>query len=673
MPDKPPDGQRETFDQGVKGDEYEPYVPAARRVAEFSLKAVITGAVLGVIFGMANAYLGLAAGVTVSASIPVAVMSVGIFSALHGFGMGKRATVLESNMSQTIGSAGESLAAGVIFTMPVLIFWGQKPDEMTIFIFAALGGLLGVLCMIPLRRFLVKEEHGNLPYPEGTACAEVMVGSDTGGVKARKVFTGLGVGVVYTFLMNVVGLWKGSVSVTIGALRNAKLALGLNPAYLGVGYILGRRIAAMMVAGSLLAALVFTPLVTQYVAMDWRKAAPPQLSGELEAMDSVAAKEAAIIVFYVRHIGVGAVAFAGIITLIKTLPTIIGTLRLTAARALAGRGGAGAGSERTDKDIALPVVLGGIILLTLAIAFVPIIPVRIIGAALIVVFGFIFVAVSSRICGIVGSSSNPVSGMTIATLIGATLLITAVGWSGMEAKVAAISVGAAVCIAAAVAGDTSQDLKTGFLVGATPWKQQIGEGIGVLTSAALIGVTLLILHSTYGIGSATIPAPQAKAMQAIVDGLIGGNLPWGFLLIGAAIAAIFELLGMQSLPLAVGLYIPLATTAPIFVGGLLRQSVDGKLKKAGISGTKEGGILFGSGMIGGEGLIMVISALIISLVMGPGSGGVKLLPKFMDGVAGILGWQYAPDVISLAPFLLLCWFLYRACDIKKNALSSLRR
>ncbi|MFH1549101.1 MAG: oligopeptide transporter, OPT family [Planctomycetota bacterium] len=665
----PEESRRESggvFDHSVSGEEYKPYVPATKTIAEFSLKAVVTGVILGILFGMANAYLGLAAGVTVSASIPVAVMSVGVFSALHKFGLGRRATVLESNMSQTIGSAGESLAAGVIFTIPALILWGESPDEMTIFIFAALGGILGVLCMIPLRRYLVKEEHRNLPFPEGTACAEVLVGSDVGGVKAKRVFVGLGIGAAYTFLMNVVGLWKGGVSLTIGALRNAKLSLGLNPAYLGVGYILGRRIATMMVAGSVLAAVVFFPLVAQYVDMDWQKVAPPQLADTLAKLETVEAKKAAIISFYIRHIGVGAVAFAGIITLIRTFPTIIGTLRLTAARAIAGRRGDAPVDARTDRDIGFRIVLGGVIVLAIIIAFVPIIPVRIIGAALIVVFGFIFVTVSSRICGIVGSSSNPVSGMTIATLIGATLLITAMGITGMEAKVAAISVGAAVCIAAAVAGDTAQDLKTGFLVGATPWKQQIGEGIGVLTSAAFIGVTLLILHSTYTIGSEKISAPQAMTMKAIVDGLVGGNLPWLFLLTGAAIAAVFELLGMRSLPLAVGLYIPLGTTAPIFIGGLLREGVDRKLKKSGVRGEREGGVLFGSGMIGGEGLVMVVAALIITWVLGPGAGGFKLLPGFVGGIAGFFGWQYAPDIISLLPFLLLCWLLYKACGIRKK-------
>ncbi len=628
---------------------FKPHVPAAMRVAEFSLKAAITGVVLGIVFGMANAYLGLAAGVTVSASIPVAVMSVGIFSTLHKIGIGRRATVLESNISQTIGSAGESLAAGVIFTMPALFIWGRDPDAATIFVFAALGGLLGVLCMIPLRRFLVKEEHGKLPYPEGTACAEVIVGSEAGGGKAARVFIGLGIGAVYTFLMNIVGLWKTSVSLTIGALKNTKVALGLNPAYLGVGFILGRRISAMMVAGSLLTSLVFFPLVAEYVALK---------GGD-------AGEQAADIAFHLKHIGVGAVAFAGIITLLRTLPTIFRTIKITAGRALAGRRG-GEAFERTDRDIKPTFIIAGIIIIAALIAIVPVIEVQIIGALFIIIVSFIFVAVSARICGIVGSSSNPVSGMTIATLIGATILVTALGATGMEAKVAAISIGAVACVALAVAGDTSQDLKTGFLVGATPWKQQIGECLGVITSAALIGVTLLILHSTYTIGSETIPAPQAHAMTTIIDGIVNQDLPWLFLLIGAAIAAIFEILGMHSLPLAVGLYIPLSTTAPIFAGGLLREGVERKLKKRGVSGEKEGGILFGSGMIGGEGLVMVVAALIISLAMGPGSGGLKLLPGFVSGVEDFFGWSGAADILSLLPFALLCWLLYKTCGIKKQ-------
>ncbi len=639
--------------QATDGEHYRPHVPAAKNIAEFSLKAVVTGIVLGIVFGMANAYLGLAAGVTVSASIPVAVMSVGVFSAMHKFGLSKRATVLESNLSQTVGSAGESLAAGVIFTMPALFIWGHNPDAATIFVFAALGGILGVLCMIPLRRFLVKEEHGKLPYPEGTACAEVIVGSDSGGVKAARVFIGLGIGALYTFLMSIVGLWKEKVAVTVGALKNSKLAIGLNPAYLGVGFILGKRVAAMMVAGSLLAALVFFPLITEYV------------DAKFDATGSSTTEKASLVRSHLKHIGVGAVAFAGIITLLRTLPTIVSTIRITAGRALAGRRG-GEAFERTDRDIKPVFLVAGILVIAVLIAIVPVIEVKIIGALFIIVVAFVFVAVSARICGIVGSSSNPVSGMTIATLIAATVLVTALGATGTEAKIAAISIGAVVCMALAVAGDTSQDLKTGFLVGATPWKQQVGEVIGVLSSAALIGVTLLILHNTYQIGSDTIPAPQAHAMTAIIDGIVNQDLPWMFLIIGAALAAIFEILGMHSLPLAVGLYIPLGTTAPIFAGGLLRHFVDRKLAKNGISGNKEGGILFGSGMIGGEGLIMVAAALAISLLMGPSGGGLKLLPNFVGGLGEFLGWTGAVDILSLLPFGLLCWLLYRACDIKKR-------
>ncbi len=647
-----------TIYQATDGEHYQPHVPAAKNIAEFSLKAIITGIVLGVIFGMANAYLGLAAGVTVSASIPVAVMSVGVFSAMHKFGLSKRATVLESNMSQTVGSAGESLAAGVVFTMPALFIWGHDPDAAQIFVFAALGGLLGILCMIPLRRFLVKEEHGKLPYPEGTACAEVIVGSDSGGVKATRVFIGLGLGSLYTFLMSIVGLWKEKVAVTIGALKNTKLAIGLNPAYLGVGFILGRKVAAMMVAGSLLAALVFFPLISEYIDAKYDAAGSEQT-------EKIAEKKAEDVGKHLKHIGVGAVAFAGIITLLRTLPTIVSTIKITAGRALASRRG-GAAFERTDRDIKPIFIVAGVMIIAVLIAIVPIIEVKIIGAIFIIVAAFVFVAVSARICGIVGSSSNPVSGMTIATLIGATILVTSLGATGMEAKIAAISIGAVVCIALAIAGDTSQDLKTGFLVGATPWKQQVGEMIGVITSAALIGVTLLILHNTYTIGSDIIPAPQANAVTTIIDGIVNQDLPWMFLIIGAAIAAIFEILGMHSLPLAVGLYIPLGTTAPIFAGGLLRYFVDRKLAKKGITGDKEGGILFGSGMIGGEGLVMVAAALAISLLMGPGTGGLKLLPNFVGGLSKFLGWAGAVDILSLLPFGLLCWLLYRSCDIKKR-------
>jgi putative OPT family oligopeptide transporter len=643
-------GAPEVFDRSVSGEEYKPYVPASKSIAEFSLKAGLAGVILGIIFAMANAYIGLRAGVTVCASIPVAVMSVAIFSLMHRLGLSKRPTVLETNMSQTIGSAGEALAGGIIFTIPALIIWGYSPDVFQMFVFGAIGGLLGTLSMIPLRRLLVKKEHRNLPYPEGTACAEVIVAADAGGAHADSVFKGLGVGALFFLVFRALRWSEEVASFPLTFLKKAQISIGLSPAYLGVGYILGYRISAIMVGGGLLAWLVIIPLIATF-GEGMREPLFPATT----TISSMGAEK--IWHYYIRYIGAGAVAFGGIITMLRATPLIFQSVKSAAKQATERGGGAAHLFERTDRDINLRYILGGVAVLAVIIALVHTIPVGILGAALIVVFSFFFVTVSSRICGIVGSSSNPISGMTIATLLGCSLLFVALGQTGAGAKVAVLSIGAVVCMASAVAGDMSQDLKTGFLVGATPSKQQIGEMLGVLTSAAFIGATVMLLHKAYVIGSESMPAPQATLMSMVVSGVLDGNLPWGLVLTGVVIAISFELLAIPSLPLAVGLYLPLSTTAPIFVGGLIRAGVERRKKATREKSRFDRGILFASGMIGGEGLVGVILALIISSFVSVKAGLTQAYEGFSAAVGG-WGVPHLLDIAGICVLALLCFILY---------------
>ena len=584
----------------VSGQDYKPDIPADMLISEFSVKAVVVGCLLGILFAAANAYLGLRAGVTVSASIPVAVTSVAVFTLLRAMGV-KRATVLETNISQSIGSAGESLAAGVIFTIPALIIWGEDLTWWEISVYAGLGGLLGVLFMIPLRRFLIKQEHQNLPYPEGTACAEVIRAADRGGDLAKHVFSGLGFAALYQFLMSGLGLWKSTAAYTLPGIRNAQVSCALSPAYLGVGYILGFRISSIMVGGGLVSWLVLIPLITKF-GEGFTVPLFPETTALIADMGP-----GEIWNRYIRYIGAGAVAFGGTLTLIKSIPTIIASFKM-GVRGIASAGGAAV--SRHDQDMSMRVVIIGAIIIGLIMGLTPVMPVGIVGAVLILLFSFFFVTVSSRIVGLVGTTSNPISGMTIATLIGTSLIFVLTGMAEAEnAKVSVLMIGAIVAMASAMAGDTSQDLKTGFLLGATPSKQQLGEIVGVASSMIFIGLTVLALHQAYGIGSVDIPAPQATLMSLVVDGVIDGNLPWELVFVGAAIAMIFELYGIPSLPMAVGLYLPLSTTMPMFVGGVVRHFVEKRASEP--KSASERGILSGSGMVGGEGLIGVAIALML--------------------------------------------------------------
>ncbi|HUP01404.1 MAG TPA: oligopeptide transporter, OPT family [Gemmatimonadota bacterium] len=588
----------------IPGTQYEPYVPATTRIAEFTLRAVLIGIVVGIVFGAANAYLGLKVGLTVSASIPAAVMAVAVFRAL------RRGTILEGNIVQTVGSAGESLAAGVIFTIPALFIFGLTPSQLMVFTLASLGGLLGVLFMIPLRRYLIRDEHGRLPYPEGTACAEVLAAGDSGGAKAKLLFGGLGVGAVYQYLANsnALSLWRGEPAFRIQGYPKAEVGIAVTPELLGVGYVIGPRIAAILLTGGVIGWLVIIPLIATFGASATAPLYPEteRLIPDMEPGD--------LWNRYIRYVGAGAVAFGGIITLLRAIPTIWQSFRLgfRGIRETAGT----AEAERTDQDISFKVVVGGALAIAVALALLPpsFAPVGLLGALLMVVFSFFFVTVSSRIVGLIGNSSNPISGMTIATLLVTAFLFVAMGKTGAgDQRVAILLVGAVIAISAAVAGDTSQDLKTGFLLGATPRLQQYGEMIGVVTSATVMGAILLVLHGGLGIGSEDLPAPQATLMALVIDGVVNADLPWALVIAGAFIAAVFEMLGLPSLALAVGLYLPLSLTTPIMAGGVVRLLVEKRNEGRVLREKRENGVLFASGLIAGAALVGV---LIAGLVFG---------------------------------------------------------
>ena len=615
---------------------FQPYVPPSQSPAELTLKAVVIGALFGLLFGASTVYLGLRAGLTVSASIPIAVLAISVLKRLGG------STILENNIVQTIGSAGESVAGGVVFTIPALIFLTPNGPEyfnyfqITVLTFA--GGILGVLMMVPLRRALIVKEHGVLPYPEGTACAEVLVAGERGGKLATLVFSGLGVGALWKALSWVFNIFRTEVGYTAprtSQFPNASLNVDISPEYLGVGYVIGPRIAGTMFAGGVLSWLVLLPLLSivgQYITEPFPPIHPnfavnpatgrPFLISEMSPGQIWSA--------YIRYIGAGAVLAAGLITLGRTIPTIVRSAK-DSLKDLSGRA-AGAGQVRTEREIPMSVVLIGTLVLGLFLAIAPRMPLQgnVLAAVLIVVFGFFFAVVSSRITGLIGSSSNPISGMTIATLILTCLLFVALGWTGDAYGPVALCVGAVVCIAAANAGNTSQDLKTGYIVGATPLYQQIGLIVGVVVSAFAIGLTTLYLHRVFTIGSAAIAAPQATLMATIIKGLLSQNLPWGLVLVGVFLAVTLELCGIHSLSFAVGAYLPVATTAPIFAGGLVRWWVE---RKSGVKEESElgAGTLFSSGLIAGGSICGILFAVLVGTeTIGPFQAIGNALPWLHD-------------------------------------------
>ncbi|MEW5974547.1 MAG: oligopeptide transporter, OPT family [Acidobacteriota bacterium] len=641
---------------GESGERFKPYVPDEKEVAEFSAKAIILGAIFGIIFGASTVYLALRAGLTVSASIPIAVLSIAVFKRIG------RSTILENNIVQTIGSAGESVAAGVVFTIPALIFLYQGQQFFRynqILVLSLVGGILGILFMIPLRRSLIVKEHGVLPYPEGTACAEVLVAGEKGGSLAQKVFGGLGVALLYKFLMSILGLWKEVptyVTSRTSQFPNATINGEITPEYLGVGYIIGPRIAGTMVAGGVLSWLVLIPLITIFGDKLGEVLKPGWSDKLISQMDPTEIYRG-----YVRYIGAGAVACSGVITLLRTLPTIVSSFRDSVA-SLSNQGTAANLARRTEKDIPITYVVVGSVALALLMSVLPQIPGQFPGSllmsALIVVFGFFFVTVSSRIVGIIGSSSNPISGMTIATLMATCLIFVSIGWGGEAYQAVALCVGAIVCIAAANAGATSQDLKTGYIVGATPIRQQLGLIIGVLVSVLAIGGTLLLLHnSAYGpIGSVKLSAPQATLMSTIIKGMLSRELPWGLVIIGIFISLVLELCGVRSLSFAVGAYLPLSTTSTIYVGGMVKALVD-KLSNRKVEESEvSSGMLYSTGLVAGGSL----GGIAIAFFAGVKEGYLANL--FNLGAKYHFEQRLGPaaDLIALGAFTVLAILLLRA-------------
>lgn len=619
-------------------NEFKPYVPADRVVPEFTATSLLIGILLAIVFGAANAYLGLRVGMTISASIPAAVISMGIIRVIM-----RRDSILENNLVQTIGSAGESVAAGAIFTLPALFLWAEEgkidsPSIITIFLVAFVGGILGVCFMVPLRQALIVEEHGTLPFPEGTACAEVLLAGEEGGSKASTVFAGLGIAAAYKFIADGVKLFPSEIGYDFKGYPGSHAGIQVLPALAGVGYICGPKISSYMLAGSTLSWFVLMPMIALFGAnatifpgtTPIAELAPGDLWGT-----------------YIKYIGAGAVAAGGIMSLIKSLPLIARTFKQ--AMSSMKKNHTSSKALRTEDDLPMPLLLGIVLVIAIAIWLIPAFPVNPLGALIVVIFGFFFATVSSRMVGLIGSSNNPVSGMAIATLIIATLLLKVTGTDGTTGMIGAIAIGGIICVIAAIAGDCSQDLKTGFILGATPKKQQIGEMIGVFASSIAIGYVLNLLNQAWGYGSAEIPAPQATMMKMLVEGIMNAELPWALILIGVFVAIVIEILKIPVLPFAVGMYLPFSLNAGIMAGGVVRFIVerrkgDEKEKKASI----DRGILYTSGLIAGEGLMgVILAALAVA----------KLDTKIVSPFA-------LPQIGSLILFILLLVSLYMVC-IKK--------
>jgi len=634
------------------GEEFIP-LTAGETLTEFTIKAVLTGIVLGIVFGAANTYLGLKAGLTISTSIPVAVLTVVAFRLMSALGL--KHSILETNMSQTVGSASSSVASGVLFTIPALFMWGLDPAWLQLTLLAMCGGLIGVLAMVPLRRYLIQREHGTLPYPEGMACAEVLVAAEEGGEQASGVFWGIGVGMVFKLITDGLKLVPGKFAVQLPF--RASLSASVSPPLIGVGYILGIRIATVMVAGGVLSALVIIPAI--YL---WGSGLTEPLYPEtVKLIRDMTSQE--IWNRYVRYIGAGAVATGGIITLVRSIPTMLESFRL-GIQQISRRTGVTEQVPRTDRDLPFGVVLGLVALILLVLTLVPgilgsldSIPVRAVASVCIAIFAFFFVTVSSRIVGLVGVTSNPTSGMTIATLLGTSLIFLLLGWTDMAGKATALMVGTVVCIAASIAGDTSQDLKTGFILGATPYKQQIGELIGVVTSAGVVVLVVMLLNGTVegGLGGAELPAPQSVLMKLVIDGVLDRNLPWTLILIGIGIGTAASFVKIPVLAFAVGVYLPLYTMGAVFLGGLLRWVLTRDVPPVESERRRERGVLFGSGLVGGGGLTGVLLAVWVVVRGGKPIRGIPLdLPHVVDEALAFL---------TIAAILgTMTWFIRRGGD-----------
>jgi putative OPT family oligopeptide transporter len=640
--------------------EHKPYIPADTSLNDWSWRGLFLGALFGGILGSANAYLGLKVGLTISTSIPLAVIMVASFAALRPI-IGK-GSILDVNIGQTAGSASSSLASGIIFTIPALFMWGLAPTLGSGFLQVALlalsGGILGILFMIPLRPFLIVKEHASLPYPEGTASAAVLVAADEGGAKARPVFWGLLIGSIYKVLLSLLKLWPAEVDIKIPILKKGILGIEPTPALLGVGYVLGYRISAIMVAGGLLSWLGIIPLMALFGEA---LTAPlyPELFPQGSSPDLIRDMSAhEIWSRYVRYLGAGAVATAGIIAVMRSAPIMIASIR-EGLRGLSQRVDiASLRKDRTARDLSMSVVLCGTLIIVALLAIVPGVLgagapflFRVVAAICVTLFAFLFVTVSSRIVGLVGVTSNPTSGMAIVTLTGTSVLFYSIGWTDTLGKITVLTIGTVVCVAASIAGDISQDLKTGYLIGATPARQQSAEIAGALINAGVIAGVVLLLGSQYGFGGVDFPAPQATLMKTVVDGVLNANLPWGLVLAGAAFSVVAELLGIPSLAFSVGIYLPLSTMTPVFLGGCIKELVDRTRRKDNSENTgTEEGVLLASGLIAGEGL-MGVGVAITALLMGSRPEGVSWA---LTGTTG--------SVVSVLAILGLAWLLYRVAS-----------
>ena len=624
-----------------EGETYVPYT-YGQSLAAFTFKAVLTGIILGMVFGAANTYLGLKAGLTISTSIPIAVLTVVVFRLLQAFGI--RHTILESNISQTVGSASSSVASGVLFTIPALFIWGMSPEWAQITALAMAGGLIGVVFMIPLRRYLIKGEHGKLPYPEGMASAEVLVAAEGGGKQAAGVFWGIGVGMLFKLVTDGFKLVRGAFEVGLG--YKASVSVAVSPPLIGVGYILGIRIATVMVAGGVLSALIIIPGINFWGA----NLTEPVFPETVKLIRDMSSDE--IWSRYVRYIGAGAVATGGIITLIRSIPMMVQSFKLGLSKISTAVGGAA--PERYDLELpfkVIAVVLGAVLLILTftpgVLGYLESIPVRALASVLIAVFAFFFVTVSARIVGLVGVTSNPTSGMTIATLLGTSLIFFLMGWTDLAGKATALMVGTSVCVAASIAGDMSQDLKTGYVLGQTPRLQQIGEFVGVLTSAGVVALVVMMLNSNVegGLGGPELPAPQAMLMKLVIDGVLDQSLPWTLVLIGVGIGLGAAVLRLPVLAFAVGVYLPLETMAAVFLGGVARWALTRNQTPEESERRREAGVLFGAGLVGGGGLTGVLLAMWVGLRGGRAIEGFPLgLPPVgeeilaLATIAALVGW-----------------------------------
>lgn len=675
--------------------EFKPYISSGSNVAEFTVKSVLLGAIFGIIFGAATVYLALKAGLTVSASIPIAVLAISIGRKFF------KTTILENNIIQTTGSAGESIAAGVVFTLPGFLFLSAGSNSESffsywpIFFLAALGGILGTLMMIPLRRSLIVEEHQSLPYPEGTACASVLIAGEKGGDFAKTAYYGLAFAFAYAILQKIFHLiaeaptWATSQANKF--FPSATVNGEITPEYMGVGYIIGPKIAGVLVAGGVLAWLGLIPLLAtlvpsetiayQLVKLGYLKDVySPGGPGGWDPLNMVFANTAtAIYQAYVKQIGAGAVAAGGFITLLKTIPTIVSSFKSSLA-SMNKSNSEKQTIKRTDDDLSFKIVIFGSLGLILMMALLPQIPGdsvlnKLLIGVLVIIFGFFFVTVSSRIVGLIGTSSNPVSGMTIATLMGTCLIFISIGWTGHLYEPMALVVGSMICIAAANAGATSQDLKTGYIVGATPRYQQLALFVGAIVSAVVIGLTLSVLDRptaemtaqgiTHAIGTETYPAPQGTLMATLIKGLLSFNLDWQFVLVGVFLAITIELCGVKSLSFAVGAYLPLSTTLPIFAGGAIKGLVEMRTRKEGKKSEDEElgkGNLFATGLVAGGALMGVIYAFLMAFESTGGPVGSLNMEEHLSGMLGTGGYQ----ILGFMFFLFMGWSLYRIAISKEK-------